>query len=110
MLSTPIGRLRVVGLVEGASFLLLLGVAMPLKYIWGMPEAVRVVGSIHGALWIGYLAALGDTWMNRNWHWRRAAVAFVASVLPFGPFVFERSLREEQNADERRPLTPAAMS
>ncbi|MSP17466.1 MAG: DUF3817 domain-containing protein, partial [Myxococcales bacterium] len=46
---TPIGRLRVVAFAEGCSFLLLLGVAMPLKYLAGLPLAVRLVGSLHGA-------------------------------------------------------------
>lgn len=104
LLRTPIGRLRVVGVIEGASFLLLLGIAMPLKYVLGMPEYVRVVGSIHGGLWLIYLAALFDTWRSHDWHGRRAALAFAASVLPFGPFVFDRSLREEQELVEAREL------
>lgn len=104
LLRTPIGRLRVIGIVEGASFLLLLGFAMPLKYMAGMPEYVQVIGSLHGALWLAYLAALYDTWRSRDWHWRRAAVGLIASVLPFGPFVFDRSLREEQAMVEAREL------
>ena len=48
MTHTPIGRLRLVGIAEGISFLILLGIAMPLKYVWGQPLAVRIVGLIHG--------------------------------------------------------------
>jgi integral membrane protein len=98
LLAHPIGRLRVIGLVEGASFLLLLGIAMPLKYVFGMPEYVRVIGSLHGALWLGYLAALYNTWSAQGWRWRRAALAFAASVVPFGPFLLDGSLRAEQDA------------
>jgi integral membrane protein len=95
LLSTAVGRLRVVGIVEGASFLLLLGVAMPLKYMAGMPEYVRVIGAAHGALWMAYLATLADVRISVGWSWYRVAVAFVASILPFGPFVLEARLREE---------------
>jgi integral membrane protein len=104
LIRTPVGRLRVIGIVEGVSFLLLLGVAMPLKYMAGMPEYVRVVGALHGALWMAYLAALADVRLNAGWAWRRVTWALIASVLPFGPFVLEAQLR-----DEARLLTePAA--
>ena len=96
MLSTPIGRLRVVGWMEGASFLLLLGVAMPLKYLAGMPMAVKVVGWAHGVLFIAFCAALVHAWRHHGWPMRRAAVGFAASLLPFGTFVFDRSLAREQ--------------
>jgi integral membrane protein len=94
-LQTPVGRLRVVGLVEGASFLLLLFVAMPLKYMAGLPEYVSVVGAIHGALWIAYLATIAEVRLRVRWSWTRVAQALAASVLPFGPFVLEARLREE---------------
>ena len=54
MLKTNIGRLRIVGFLEGISYLALLGVCMPLKYIWGIPEATAVVGMAHGILFIIY--------------------------------------------------------
>jgi integral membrane protein len=103
LLSTPIGRLRVVGLVEGASFLLLLGIAMPLKYLAGMPEYVRVIGALHGGLWLAYLAAVADVRLNVGWPWRRVAIAIIASVLPFGPFVLDARLREESRGAEAAP-------
>lgn len=98
MLRSPIGRLRLVGLVEGSSFLVLLGVAMPLKYLADMPMAVRVVGSIHGALFLLFLVALMQAADHQSWRFPRIATAFVASVLPFGTFVFDRSLRAEAEA------------
>jgi hypothetical protein len=48
VLKTSLGRLRVIGFVEGVSFLVLLGAAMPLKYLADMPLAVKIVGSAHG--------------------------------------------------------------
>jgi integral membrane protein len=97
-LTTPIGRLRVVGAIEGASFLLLLFVAMPMKYLAGQPLYVSIVGALHGGLWLAYLAALADVRLNVGWTWTRVGVALLASVLPFGPFVLDARLREEQQA------------
>ncbi|MEZ4453396.1 MAG: DUF3817 domain-containing protein [Nannocystaceae bacterium] len=96
MLRSPLGRLRLIGLVEGASFLLLLGVAMPLKYLADMPMAVRVVGSAHGGLFLLFLVALYQAADDRSWGFGRVATAFIASVVPFGTFVFDRSLRAEE--------------
>jgi integral membrane protein len=94
MLATPLGRLRTVGLVEGASFLILLGIAMPLKYALGMPQAVSVVGMIHGLLWIAYVACIIEMRVVTGWPLHRCMQALAASVLPFGPFVLDRSLRQ----------------
>jgi integral membrane protein len=92
---TALRQLRLVALLEGSSFLILLFVAMPLKYLAGMPLAVRVVGSIHGALFIAFVVALYRAARARDWPRRRSATAFVASILPFGTFVFDASLRRE---------------
>ncbi len=86
LLTTTLGRLRVVGFLEGLSFLLLLGVAMPLKYYWGEPQAVRVVGMAHGVLFIAYIAATVQAWLEYDWTWKRAALIAAASLVPFGPF------------------------
>jgi len=78
------------GRIEGVSLLVLLGIAMPLKYLVGQPLAVTVVGSVHGALWVIYMVMLGRMWMSGTWTFGTVAVATVASVLPFGPWWFER--------------------
>jgi integral membrane protein len=92
---TALRQLRLVALLEGSSFLILLFVAMPLKYLAGLPLAVRVVGSIHGALFLLFLAALYRAARARAWPRRRSLSAFLASILPFGTFVFDASLRRE---------------
>lgn len=99
LLRTPLGRLRAIGLLEGASFLLLLGVAMPLKYLAGMPMAVRVVGSLHGLLFVLFALAVVEALAAGRFTWRQAAGAMVAAVLPFGPFVLDARLRREAAAD-----------
>lgn len=91
-LKTTIGRLRLVGLLEGISFLLLLGVAMPLKYLAGRPEAVRIVGMAHGILFLLYLGATLQAAHEHRWSWKRTAVVAAASLLPFGPFYVDAKL------------------
>lgn len=89
MLSTPLSRLRVTGLLEGASFLLLLFVAMPLKYFADQPLAVRHVGMAHGILFLLYLLAIVPVALDYRWSWKTVALAVLASLLPAGPFVFD---------------------
>lgn len=102
MLRNPLARLRVVGLLEGLSFLLLLGVAMPLKYLAGKPEIVSVVGMAHGVLFMLFVAAVAQVAVERGWPLSRVALALAASVLPFGPFVLDaRLLRAELEAEGR---------
>ena len=87
--STPLARLRFVGFWEGISFLVLLGIAMPLKYLAGWPQAVRVVGMAHGVLFILYVASAIIAARRYRWTLGRTALVLVASVLPAGPFVIE---------------------
>jgi integral membrane protein len=94
---SPLERLRSVGYLEGTSFLLLLGIAMPLKYLAGQPLAVTVIGTAHGFLWILYLLALAIAWRHYGWTFGRVVMGGIASVMPFGPFVFDRSLRNEDS-------------
>jgi integral membrane protein len=103
---TPLGQLRIVALLEGASFLLLLFIAMPLKYLAGFPVAVRIVGSVHGLLFLLFLAALYRAATERGWPFRRTALAFVSSIVPFGTFVFDRSLRREIESVDATRLRP----
>lgn len=87
--TTPLARLRLVGILEGSSFLLLLLVAMPLKYLAGQPLAVRAAGMAHGVLFLLYMLALVPVAPDRRWGWKTCALAALASVLPGGPFVFD---------------------
>ena len=98
MLKTSIGRLRAIGLVEGGSFLLLLGVAMPLKYFAGIPQAVTIVGWLHGLLFIAFCIALTQAHQDAKWSAWRSATVVIAALLPFGPFVIDPRLREEDQA------------
>lgn len=92
---TALRHLRLVALLEGSSFLVLLFVAMPLKYLAGLPLAVRIAGSVHGLLFMLFMAALYRAGRKRDWPLRRSLLAFVSSIVPFGTFMFDRSLRHE---------------
>ena len=89
------GRVRAVGFAEGVSFLLLLGIATPLKHFAGVPEPVLVLGWLHGLLWVAYLTVIGHAWYLGRLSGRKAAGGVVASVLPFGPFVYDSWLRTD---------------
>jgi integral membrane protein len=83
-----------IGTWEGISFLVLLGIAMPLKYIWGIPQAVSVVGMAHGILFIAYLYMIHECRIAFGWSLKTAALGALASVLPFGPFVYDRWVKK----------------
>ena len=96
--SRVINQLRVVGKLEGISYLILLGVAMPLKYLADMPLAVRIAGSAHGGLFILLMIFLGLAWRRAPLSLRQVLSVFIASLLPFGPFVIDRRLEREAAA------------
>ena len=98
-LHTKLGQLRLVSFAEGISYVLLLFIAMPLKYLAGFPMAVTIVGSIHGLLFVIFLVALVRVAFSVPWTLPRVLTAFVAAVLPLCAFFFDRSLKRE--IDER---------
>jgi integral membrane protein len=88
-------RFRWVAIVEGISFLLLLFIAMPLKYFAGFPLAVRVVGMVHGVLFLAFVVTLFEAAVERSWSPRRWGFAFLSSLVPFGTYALDRSLKRE---------------
>jgi integral membrane protein len=100
VLNSAVGRVRIAGLIEAISFLILLFVAMPLKYLADQPEAVRYVGWAHGVLFITYATVTFIAWGGGHVTARTVGMAAIASVLPFGPFVIDRRLKSVEKADE----------
>jgi len=92
-----LSQLRLIGLLEGCSYLVLLFVAMPLKYFAGIPTAVRVTGSLHGLLFVLFILALVRAAFARRWPISRSMLAFAASLVPFGNFALDRSLKREMD-------------
>jgi integral membrane protein len=101
MLRTSIGRLRAIGLAEAVSFLMLLGIAMPLKYFADLPRAVTIAGWLHGILFMAFFIALMQTREAMKWDTRRTGMVLLAGLLPFGPFVIDSSLKKEAESGQR---------
>lgn len=88
---------RKTAFVEGISYLLLLFIAMPLKYFFDQPAMVKYVGWAHGVLFIAYMALLLTCWIKYQWKFTRVLFFFVASLLPFVPFIVDKQLKKEEN-------------
>ncbi|MBX3208680.1 MAG: DUF3817 domain-containing protein [Labilithrix sp.] len=86
-------RLYLLAWLEGVSLLVLVGVAMPLKYVAAMPTPTRVVGLVHGLAFLAYVIVVADALGTRRLTIKDAALAVLAAVIPGGTFVFARRLR-----------------
>jgi len=95
-LNSHIGRVRTLGMLEGISFLFLLGVAMPLKYMANLPEVVRWTGWVHGGLFLAYCYMVLMALINGAFSFWKSALAFLAALIPFGPFLLDRRLAEDE--------------
>jgi integral membrane protein len=97
-MGNSIRNLRVIGILEGISYLLLLCVAMPMKYYFGIPEAVKTVGWAHGVLFIAYIPAVFLARKAMQWEFFQLLIALAASLIPFGTFWLDKQLsrREKQ--------------
>ncbi|WP_375446433.1 DUF3817 domain-containing protein [uncultured Fibrella sp.] len=97
LFNSPKIRLRLVGFAEGLSFLILVFIAVPLKRIGGHPEAVQLVGPIHGLLFVLYVLTVIQAKTEYNWPPGKMLLALLASVIPGGTFYADhkifRSLR-----------------
>lgn len=89
LLYSHLGRLRIIGFLEGISFILLVGIAMPLKYIGGYQNATWDIGMIHGILFITYIVAVIPVKFSLNWNLKTTFLVLLASLLPFGTFIAE---------------------
>lgn len=92
---TPTARLRAIAFIEGVSYLALLFLAMPLKYFADQPLAVRIVGSVHGFLfvWLALVTLGGMLRRGRSFGW--GLRIGVASLIPFGTFLLDERLKQE---------------
>ena len=90
--------LRRAGLIEGVTTLALFFVAMPLKYMFGFPSAVSIMGAIHGVAFLGYLIAMLMAVSGKGWSLLEIARTFFAAVIPFGTFLNDGFLKRKQDA------------
>ena len=80
---------RIIALLEGLSYILLLFVAVPVKYSLGDPKYVKMLGMPHGILFVAYLGFAVYFNQEQNWSMKTLAIVLLASVLPFGTFYVE---------------------
>lgn len=96
LFKTQIGRLRILAFVEGVSFLVILFVTMPLKYIYAMPQPNKVFGMVHGLLFVLYVFAVIQIKIEQNWNGKKTFLALLASVIPFGTFWADKKLFQQE--------------
>ena len=91
-----IRTLRAIGISEGISFLVLLLIAMPLKYYFNMPMAVKIVGWAHGALFIAYVAMVFLSFKVMKWNVIKLGIALAASLIPLGTFFLDKGWKKRE--------------
>ncbi len=96
-ITTTLGRLRLIAFIEGVSYLTLLFIAMPLKYFFDQPEAVRTVGSVHGALFVAYVFLVFLTKIEHRWDAAKTGLLLLISLVPFGNFYADRKWLAPEN-------------
>lgn len=89
---------RKIAFAEGVSFLVLLLIAMPLKYMADYPLAVTIVGGLHGVLFIAFIFMAWEVKKEFKRDWKWLGKAFLASILPFGTFVLDKEWKREELA------------
>lgn len=95
-----IKQLRWIGITEGVSFMVLLLIAMPIKYIYGNPLPVKYTGWAHGGLFVLYIyAVLQATWVLK-WEFSKMTKFVVASFIPLATFFLDANLKKEQNSTQ----------
>ena len=97
MLKTTLGRFRVIAFAEGVSFIILLFIAMPLKYFWGQPNAVRAFGSVHGFLFVLYVFYAYLCRIEYRWDNIKTLILLGISFIPFGNFYADKRYLQDKN-------------
>jgi integral membrane protein len=92
LLYTHLGRLRIIGFLEGISFLLLMGIGVPLKYFAGYEHATQELGMAHGVLFIAYIIAVIPVFFHLKWSIKTTFLVYLASLLPFGTFIADHRI------------------
>lgn len=97
LFKTKIGRLRIIAFLEGISLILLLFIAMPLKYLFQYPRPVQVMGAVHGALFLLFIFNTLSTGIEQRWRFRTTTwKVLLACIIPFGTFYIDRQILRKQ--------------
>ncbi|WP_026559093.1 DUF3817 domain-containing protein [Bacillus sp. J37] len=93
MFNTSVGILRFTGNLEGISYLVLLLIAMPLKYFLDFPSAVTLTGAMHGFLFVAYVIMVAFVFLRRRYSFLWAIWAVFLAFIPFGTFYLDKQLK-----------------
>lgn len=89
-LKTKIGRLRLVAFLEGISLLVLIGIAVPLKYVMNDPSLVKAIGPVHGLLFLLFIINTLSVGIEYRWKFREITwKVILACFIPFGTFYID---------------------
>ncbi|RXK86399.1 DUF3817 domain-containing protein [Filimonas effusa] len=101
LLNTSLGRLRIIGWLEGISLLLLVFVAVPLKYMVHQPQLSTVMGPVHGVLFLLFVFNALSVGVAQRWPFRVVTVrVLLACIIPFGTFYIDRHILSKMDADK----------
>jgi integral membrane protein len=104
-ITTNVGRLRILAFLEGVSLLILIFIAVPLKYIYGNPALVKVVGQIHGILFLLFVVNTLSVGVEQNWKFRTTTLkVLIACVIPFGTFYIDHKILSKIHLEENSNL------
>lgn len=93
LLTSNVGRLRLIGLLEGISLLVLVGVAVPLKYAYSDPSLVRAIGPVHGLLFLLFILKTLQVGVEQRWKFAQTTwKVLLACIVPFGTFYIDRKI------------------
>ena len=92
-MKNSVNTFRKIGIIEGYSYLILLFIAMPLKYFMDYPIAVKIVGMAHGVLFILFCVLLALAWEKTRWSFKESTLFFIASLIPFGTFYTDKKIK-----------------
>ena len=96
LIKTSLGQLRIIGFLEGCSFLIL-GITMILKYKFMMPQPNYVVGMFHGVLFIAYVFWVIQVALSKKWSFLITFLSLAASLIPFGTFIADKKIFSKAN-------------
>jgi len=93
---TQVGRLRLIGYLEGISLLVLIFIAVPLKHYWNDPALVKGIGPIHGALFLLFLFFTISVGVEEKWKFKETTwKVLLACIIPFGTFYIDKHILKE---------------
>jgi integral membrane protein len=99
LFKTPIGRLRIIGFLEGISLILLVFIAMPFKYLAGQPVLVKLIGPVHGLLFTLFVFMTLSVGVTYRWKFSEISwKVLLACIIPFGTFYIDKTILKPQEA------------